>query len=84
MAQAKPDRSRHRWSGGLARGRIRLEEAAVVVEKLDLEKVAVGIGGKCKGKVNAGPGYFGAMQVASERRKLGKLPPVDDEEPSKK
>ncbi len=53
-------------------------------KSLDMEKIAEGIGGKPKGKVKAGPGFFSALQATSERRTLGKLPPVETEEPSKK
>lgn len=53
-------------------------------KSLDMDKIAAGIGGKPKGKLKAGPGFFGALQVAAERRKLVNLPPVETEEPSKK
>lgn len=34
--------------------------------KLDMEKIAKGLGAKRKGEVKAGGGYFGAMQLAAD------------------
>lgn len=35
-------------------------------DNLDMDKIAKGLGGKCKGKVKVSGGYFGAMQLAAD------------------
>lgn len=45
-----------------------------MTRRLDIDKIAKGLGAQRRGKVSAGPGYFGAMQLAADIQARFKVP----------
>ena len=43
--------------------------------RLDLDKIAAGLGAERRGRVRAGGGYFGAVQLAAEVESRFRVPP---------
>ena len=46
-----------------------------MTRQLDMDKIAEGLGAERVGKVRSSPGYFGAMQLASEVARRFRVPP---------
>jgi len=44
-------------------------------EKLDMDRIAEGLGARRKGKVKSGGGYFGALQLGAEVAARFRVPP---------